>query len=316
MGRDELDESDVEVSPIPLPSSFDARPAGWVRVSNLEEELRVAQAEEALEALRVDISHKSFLYLENRDWATGKRERTRGYDRINAVEANMRLHIKKYECARWALGRLGVGGKYPQFLPLTRADTKAVTAVFNPNKRGERNAGMSWIWRGRGEAEVDGEMDVERIDKGSLGTSSEDDAAPSGKEPRNAYLDESTFHLFFRLAHADYGRFQVYRVRWLRAKCRVDRWREEVAYLTSEMSWYVNFMGFQERACHVRAGLDEKMGNYAAPHELRQADIWCRRAFEAQVKFGWVSAKEPAKQETPVDSVVNSDDEVNDFDAE
>ncbi|KAJ3520162.1 hypothetical protein NMY22_g12875 [Coprinellus aureogranulatus] len=150
-----LDPSSVEMKPLPLPSSFNVVPTGWVRISKLEEELRVAQAEEVLESLRVDIGHKSFLYLENRDWATGKREQTRGYDRINAVEENMRSHIKKYNCAMWALCRLRVADNYPWFLSLSRADTKAVTAVYNPNKRGDRTAGMSWIWRKEGCVEGD-----------------------------------------------------------------------------------------------------------------------------------------------------------------
>ena len=147
LGRDVFNDDGKEFTPVPLPSSFSQVPSGWKRVASLEQEMRVAQADEALEALRVAIGHKSFLYLENRDWATGKRERTRGYDRINAVEDNMRKHIKIYKSARWALIRLGLEDTYPQFRPLTRADTKAVTAVYNPNKRGDRNAGASWIWR-------------------------------------------------------------------------------------------------------------------------------------------------------------------------
>ncbi|KAJ3520163.1 hypothetical protein NMY22_g12874 [Coprinellus aureogranulatus] len=31
---------------------------------------------------------------------------------------------------------------------------------------------------------------------------------------------------------------EIYRVKWLRARSRLDRWKEEVMYLNSEMSWY------------------------------------------------------------------------------
>ncbi|KAJ3503219.1 hypothetical protein NMY22_g18324 [Coprinellus aureogranulatus] len=251
-----LADSDQELTPLPLPSSFDRKPHGWDRVCNLEEELRVAQANEALEEVRLDIGHKSFLYLENREWSTGKRERTRGYDRINAVESNLRSHIKKYESARWALHRLGLASRYPQFHPLTRADTRAVTAVYNPNKRGDRNAGMSWIWRRH--------VAVEEVGDGPSNR-----AVGEASVPENAYLAE------------------VYRVKWLRAQSRVDRWKEEVDYLTSEMSWYVNFMDYQEKHARQRASLSGGRSAY----ELRQADIWRRYGLEARMNFGWVSDK-------------------------
>lgn len=145
-GRVIFDTSSDELALIPLPSSFDALPEGWQDVAQTEVGLRVAQAEEALEALRGEIAHKSCLYRGKRELASGGRGVTRSYDEINAVEARMRSHVKVYESARWALERLGVAAKYPRFHPLSRVDTKAVTAVFDPNKPGERNKELSWIW--------------------------------------------------------------------------------------------------------------------------------------------------------------------------
>ncbi|RXW11360.1 hypothetical protein EST38_g14495 [Candolleomyces aberdarensis] len=140
-------KEDVELSIIPLPSSFDVLPDGWMDLAQTEEELRVAQANEALELLRSDIGHKSYLYRANRALANGKRERTRGYDSINAVERSMRINAQKYRLALWALERLSVATKYPQFQALVREDTKAVTAIYDPNKPGLRTDIMSWIWK-------------------------------------------------------------------------------------------------------------------------------------------------------------------------
>jgi hypothetical protein len=108
----------VELSIVPLPSSFEVLPEGWSSIAKKEEELRVAQANEALEFLRADIGHKSYLYHANRSLANSKRERTHGYDSINAIEQSMCLNAQKYQLAQWALGRLGMAGNYPQFLPL------------------------------------------------------------------------------------------------------------------------------------------------------------------------------------------------------
>ncbi|KAJ3533262.1 hypothetical protein NMY22_g7406 [Coprinellus aureogranulatus] len=274
LAREDVDESSVELSKLPLPSSFNRKPSSFARARTIEEDLRVAQADEALEALRTDIGHKSFLYLENRDWAMGKRERTRSYDRINAVEANMRINIKRYDSARWALDRLGVLSRYPQFLPISRADTKAVSAVYDPNRRGDRNAGMPWIWRRHGSID-------------------EDDRPGGNSNQRSEYLDE------------------IYRVRWLRARCRVDRWMEEVTFIESEMSWYVNYMNFKEEESATRATGAGKVGTSEGALELRQADVWRRRGLEAKEKFGWNKVKK-VKQE-PADTFVlplpDSDDE-------
>ncbi|KAJ2912055.1 hypothetical protein MD484_g8358, partial [Candolleomyces efflorescens] len=140
-------QSAAEYAVVPLPSSLDTLPPGWNVLAKREEDLRVAQANEALEDLRSDIANKSYLYRANRSLAQGKRERTRGYDAINTVEGSMRMNGQRYRLAVWALKRLGVSEKYPHFRNLTRADTKAVTAIYEPNKPGLRTDDLSWIWK-------------------------------------------------------------------------------------------------------------------------------------------------------------------------
>ncbi|KAJ2921882.1 hypothetical protein H1R20_g15212, partial [Candolleomyces eurysporus] len=124
------DGKQVEYAVVPLPSSFDNVPSGWDPLIKKEIDLRVAQANEALENLRSDIVNKSYLYRANRGLAKGKRERTRGYDTINLVETSMQLNAQRYKLAKWALKRLA-----------------AVTAIYDPNKPGLRTDDLSWIWR-------------------------------------------------------------------------------------------------------------------------------------------------------------------------
>jgi hypothetical protein len=141
------DRAETEYTVVPLPSSFLTLPLGWTDLAHSEEALRVAQANEALESLRADIGHKSYLYRANRGLATGKRERTRGYDAINSVERSMRLNAQKYKLARWSLEHLGALNRYTQFQPLLREHTKGVTAIYDPNKPGQRTDDLSWIWK-------------------------------------------------------------------------------------------------------------------------------------------------------------------------
>ncbi|KAF5342232.1 hypothetical protein D9611_002090 [Ephemerocybe angulata] len=229
--------SEHELSPLPLPSSLEERPDGWDVVFQKEEILRVAQADDALEELRNHIVQKSRLYRENKKLASGKRERTRGYDAINEVERSMRYQVQRYRSALWALERLDVAEKYPQFQVLTRAHTTAVSSVYDPNKAGARDEALSWIWH----------LNVE------------------GDSDNSKYMEE------------------VYRISWIRAKSRSDRWTEEVALLKSEMDWFVRFTHFRQTRAEGWALRAETDGSRS--YASRQADMWRRVGADAVVKF-------------------------------
>ncbi|KAJ2928430.1 hypothetical protein H1R20_g8661, partial [Candolleomyces eurysporus] len=93
--------SDVEHSLLPLPSCLDTRPIGWSHIIDVEEELCVGQANEALEALRVEIAHKLYLYRANRGAAsTGKKAKTRSYNAIGKVDRGICNHVKSTLCSK------------------------------------------------------------------------------------------------------------------------------------------------------------------------------------------------------------------------
>ncbi|KAJ3525648.1 hypothetical protein NMY22_g10486 [Coprinellus aureogranulatus] len=237
-----------ELAALPLPSSFLNLPSGWNLFAQQEEKLRVAQAEESLEALRGEIATKSFLYRGNKDFATGKRGRTRAYQGINEVESRMRSQIKHYHSAVWALNRLAPAGKYRRFQNITRQDTRAVTSVYDPNRRGERNETLSWIFLL------------------NLGTNAKEDD----------YLKE------------------VYRVNWIRARSRKDRWAEEYKFVKAEMEWYVLYMShFEERA---RGWANLGLGGGHSAYASRQADMWRRRGCEARSLFGDELGAHPSEE--------------------
>lgn len=141
------DEKEVEIEdvPIPLPSTASDLPARWKSEIAKEERLRVAQAHEALDSLRSHIAHKSYLYRGNKKLASGKRGRKTVYGQINTIESSMRLECKRYSLARAALLNLNVLHKHSELQELTNADTKAVITVWDPNARGQRDKGLSWI---------------------------------------------------------------------------------------------------------------------------------------------------------------------------
>ena len=55
----------------------------------------------------------------------------------------------------------------------------------------------------------------------------------------------------------------VYRVNWLRAKARKERWEEEVELVTSEMGWTVNCFEYHMRIWKERAEVAKGAGQMA-----------------------------------------------------
>ncbi|KAH6905924.1 hypothetical protein BKA70DRAFT_1430351 [Coprinopsis sp. MPI-PUGE-AT-0042] len=140
-------ERDAEDLDIPLPSSFDELPSSLSGASWKEKALRIAQANDALEGVRSDIGHKSFLYRSNIRLADGKKQCTRGYAAVKATDKSMQHHIRMYNQAVWALKRLGADPTVLEdFRPITGRDTKAITAIYKPNAPGQSQTTLSWIW--------------------------------------------------------------------------------------------------------------------------------------------------------------------------
>ncbi|KAF6750154.1 hypothetical protein DFP72DRAFT_851846 [Ephemerocybe angulata] len=230
-------EAADELTPIPLPSGLQKLPKGWKRVARFEVKLRVAQANEALEGVREYVAQKSWLYRANRGLAGGKRERTRGYDAIKEVDKALRYHMKRYHAARWALDRLGKLQDHPQFRPLTRTHTQAVTSVYDPNKDKPTKEPLSWIWTVN--------SDIAGADRGHIA--------------------------------------ELYRVNWIRAKSRQDRWKEELTMVESEMDWFRRWTEYREN--EVLGWTSLGLGAGPDAYAYRQADMWARVRSDALQRF-------------------------------
>lgn len=66
----------------------------------------------------------------------------------------------------------------------------------------------------------------------------------------------------------------VYRVNWLRAKCRRDRWAEELVLATSELEWTKLYHQNRARAWRERARLAGSENDVLRFYALRQAKTW------------------------------------------
>lgn len=76
----------------------------------------------------------------------------------------------------------------------------------------------------------------------------------------------------------------VYRVNWLRAKARKERWEEEMELVSREMDWTVNSFEYCGKAWKKRADMAEGAGKVA--YAWKQWSMWQGWARTAKDTFG------------------------------
>jgi hypothetical protein len=252
-----VDEEEPEDVEIPLPSAFDPLPTSMKGARRKEIRMRIAQANDALENIRLEIGNKSYLYRSNIRLADGKKQKTRGYAAVKSADAGMRHHLRLYNHATWALDRLDAPQQIrSRFQQINREHTKAITAIYQPNAAGQSGVTLSWIWT----------VDIQ------------------GDSSKSPYLEERVVihsHCWSIMALTI---FAVYRVNWLKAKSRLDRAEEENILLESEMVWVCNFFQKKLADCLSWARVEGiSAGHQAYAH--RQGETWKLLRMEAETSF-------------------------------
>ena len=82
----------------------------------------------------------------------------------------------------------------------------------------------------------------------------------------------------------------VYRVNWLHAKARKERWEEEMELVMSEMNWTVNCFCHHERVWKQRAEEAKSPGHMA--YAWKQSQTWGKWARVAEDTFGGLKVAE------------------------
>ena len=111
-----------------------------------EKSMRIGQANDALQGLRMALSRKAILFRGLRQ-ATSKTKRNRSWDNIKTISESARHHVIMYLRAREALINLGATEEEKSiYRPLTQEQLKITTAIIDPALRGVRNATLPWFW--------------------------------------------------------------------------------------------------------------------------------------------------------------------------
>ncbi|KAH9925041.1 uncharacterized protein BXZ73DRAFT_50185 [Epithele typhae] len=162
-------EGRPEKIPLFLPSTFGADYLLKNRLKNLakkEADLRMAEMNDSLHAIRVGIGYKSYLYFAKVRNASSTRARLRSFDDVNAAERNVAKHTRNYMQSRdaffkvsFALSKEEQERKKRLYKPVKKEDLGVNTAIAEPFTRGLRNWHASWIWTFSDDAENPGEWE-------------------------------------------------------------------------------------------------------------------------------------------------------------
>ena len=144
-----IPRGNVEKLEVLLPSTFpDPLPVELRPVRVTELKLRTAQADEALEGIRREICHKSYIYRTNVRLIANKKSKLRGYAALHVADRALRQHIRIYKQARWSLQRLGASEvDLNRFRELTDNNMQPLKSIYLPNARGQSTVAVPWIWK-------------------------------------------------------------------------------------------------------------------------------------------------------------------------
>ena len=95
-----------EYREIILPSAFTDLPGTMNTARLVEIELRIAQANDTLASIRLDIGHKSFIFRKKINLDESKKGKTQAYNQVNTIDRNLAHHLRVYGQARWSLQHL------------------------------------------------------------------------------------------------------------------------------------------------------------------------------------------------------------------
>jgi hypothetical protein len=249
-----IHRGDVEKMDLLLPSAWpQGLPAILSGAREKEIQLRIAQADESLEAIRREICHKSYIYRTDVRLATNKKAKLRGYSAANAADRALKHQVRIYKQARWALGQLHAPATaMARYKPLLDSDLKALKSIYSPNEPGQSTATIPWIWKVNRPEGLDSAYIVERK------------------------LSQCLPRLLLML-------LLVYRINWLRARSKRNRWHEESILVPMEMQWTVQFFFTKAKEWDTLASINPRIGPKS--YAFRQSAMWTQLADRASKIF-------------------------------
>ncbi|EIM90992.1 uncharacterized protein STEHIDRAFT_44851, partial [Stereum hirsutum FP-91666 SS1] len=254
--------SDAETTPLHLPSSLPPNVRAATCSSYLieaEQQLREAEAFDALESLRNQLRTRTFMSRYKISNITGQRTNTRAQEILTRVEGRLHLVKLRYRRARTAVMSLlgeqrwmenGMGAKLRELKDEdVRGLSDAVLKEADKASVSEKQIKMSWIW---------------------TTVSIQED----GSDP---------------------GFNDALRIEWAKAKARASRWTEEVQLVFEEMRRTIEYCrwrkGWWERQAGARKEVAPELADGLSVYALEHADLEDRMARNLTERWGVIRSR-------------------------
>lgn len=118
------------------------------RLKAQEEQLRVAQMNDALQQLRIALASKAFRLRNDVRHSKSTAHKTRAWAGIDKDSAKASTVVAGYHRARSALVRLKVAGDtLNKYQLITKSQLKMHGDITEENRAGQRNDRLPWFWR-------------------------------------------------------------------------------------------------------------------------------------------------------------------------
>lgn len=234
-----------------------------------EIQLRTGQCEDALQAIRMAIGKKAFLFQNEVRKAVTKVHKTRAFTKVEAVTTNLQYNAQLYRRARQAL--LDLKAESPiiaRFKPLNPNDLRTITTFLDTGIKHQslKHKNLAWFWY----------LDLK------------------GDSVDNDVMTECKYHLptgWRPIMHSLLTVGLVYRVNFLRAQANHDRATEEVNIVIHEMDWTVRYFRYMSERWQTRAASSSSAGHTC--YALWQSAMWGKFASRADSAFATVQRNIP-----------------------
>ena len=114
-----------------------------------EIQLRIGQCDDALQAIRMIIGKKAFLFQNEVRKAVTKVHKTRAYDKVEAVSTTLHYNAQLYRQSRKVLLDLQADGQIlSRFKPLATDDLRTTTTFLDTGikKQNLKHKNLAWFW--------------------------------------------------------------------------------------------------------------------------------------------------------------------------
>jgi hypothetical protein len=112
-----------------------------------ELELRIGQANDALQGVRQAIARKAFVFRTEVRRAVNKTHKTRSYTKIQATDISLRYHAQLYRQSREALKQLNAPEELlRRFQDLRPEHLKTTTTFIDHRTPGVKHKHLAWFW--------------------------------------------------------------------------------------------------------------------------------------------------------------------------